>query len=541
MTPTRFKLSRLTAFGLILSQAVGLGTWSYNAVAQSPNAASRPALPTPMSASTLIGLDQPPQIAPPPNKTALPDTPTPSYLGNAKSGESKAQFNDLIQLYQDAAFSDPVLNAARFNYQASKELFWQGLSLLLPQANATPGGTRYYQHGTGATVVSPNAGNSRVFDQKSYTVTLTQPVFNMAALEAFKQGDLNTKIADMNFFQAQQDLILRVSQAYFDALTSQDNVALYRNKKDLIKQQLDVAQAKFDAGLATIVDVNTAQASYDLTISQEIAAQADLVVKKGVLEQLVGHPVGPLKPLVKAAKIDGVLKDPRSKSKENKSIPLVDSVNPALPPGQTLDDWINQTEAANFKVLASQLTVSLAESTYRAAQALNYPSLNLVGTSGYNTSNGTPNNYSPSQTTVYNNTIALQMTIPLVSGGFNSSVIRQNAALVDTAKANYDNARRTAAQNTRAAFTGFYGGLASVKAFEAAERSAESAVESSRLGFQVGTLINIDVLIAVDTLFTTRSQLQQARYSTILNALKLKASASSLSDEDLLAINSLLR
>ena len=541
MTPSRFRLSRLTAFGLILSQSLGLGTWSLPALAQSPTAAARPALPTPMSASSLIGLEQPPQIAPLPNKTALPDNATPSYLANSKASDNKTQFNDLIQLYQDAAFSDPVLNAARFNYQASKELYWQGLSLLLPQANATPGGTRYYQHGAGTTVVSTGAGNSRVFDQKSYTVTLTQPVFNVAALEAFKQGDLNTKIADMNFFQAQQDLILRVSQAYFDALTSQDNVALYRNKKDLIKQQLDIAQAKFDAGLATIVDVNTAQASYDLTTSQEIAAQADLVVKKGVLEQLVGHPVGPLKPLVKAAKIDGVLKDPRSKSKENKSAPLVDSVNPILPPGQTLDDWINQTEAANFKVLASQLSVTLSESTYRAAQALNYPSINLVGTSGYNTSNGTPNNYSPSQTNVYNNTLALQMTIPLVSGGFNSSVIRQNAALVDTAKANYDNARRTAAQNTRAAFTGFYGGLASVKAYEAAERSSESAVESSRLGFQVGTLINIDVLIAVDTLFTTRSLLQQARYSTVLNALKLKASASTLSDEDLIAINSLLR
>jgi len=135
----------------------------------------------------------------------------------------------------------------------------------------------------------------------------------------------------------------------------------------------------------------------------------------------------------------------------------------------------------------------------------------------------------------------LQMTIPLVSGGFNSSVIRQNAALVDQAKANYDNARRTAAQNTRTAFTGFYGGLASVKAFEAAERSSTSALESSKLGFQVGTLINLDVLIALDTVITTRSQLQLARYSTILNAIKLKAHASALSDEDLIAVNALLR
>ena len=539
MNRARFRLSRLTALGLVLSQALGLNSWNTAAFAQSPNAASKSALPTPVSPSSLLGLEQPPQIAPLPSKAALPNSSAPSTVNSAN--EQKGQLTDLIQLYQEAAFSDPVLNAARFNYQASKELYWQGLSLLLPQANATPGGTRYYQHGAGTTVVATGPGNSRVFDQKNYTVTLTQPVFNLGALEAFKQGDLNTKIADMRFYLAQQDLIIRVSQAYFDALTSQDNVELYRNKKGLIKQQLEIAQAKFDAGLATIVDVNTAQAALDLANSQEIGAQADLVVKRGVLEQLVGRPVGPLRPLIKEAKIDGVLKDPRSKSKDAKGIPIAESVNPQLPPGQTLDDWINQAEAANFNVLAGQLTVSLAESTYRASQALNYPSLNLVGTSGYNTSNGTPNNYTPANTNVYNNTVALLMTIPLVSGGFNSSVIRQNAALVDQAKANYDNARRIAAQNTRTAFTGFYGGLASVKAYEAAERSSNSALESSKLGFQVGTLINIDVLIALDTLITTRSQLQQARYSTILNAIKLKAHAAALTDEDLIAINALLR
>ena len=540
MTEARFRLSRQTFFSVFLIQALGFGAPINSAYAQVA-VGGRPALPTTISPQSLTGLEMPPQFVAAP-KSALPNDAAPSSLSNnPNSATNVGQMADLIRLYQDAAFSDPVLNAARFNYQASKELFWQGLSLLLPQASASPGGTRYYQHGVGSTVVQAGPGNSRVFDQKNYAVTLTQPVFNMAALEAFKQGDLNTKIADMNFFQAQQDLILRVSLAYFDALTSQDNVELYRNKKSLIKQQLEVAQAKFDAGLATIVDVNTAQASYDLANSQEIGAQADLVVKRGILEQLVGHPVGLLKPLVKDAKIDGVLKDPRTISKDGKGNIIAESVNPQLPPGQTLNDWINQTEAANFKVLSSQLSVSLAESTYRAAQALNYPSLNLVGTSGYNTSNGTPNSYQPAQTNVYNNTVALQMSIPLVSGGFNSSVIRQNAALVDAAKANYDNIRRTAAQNTRAAFTGFYGGLASVKAYEAAERSSQSALDSSKLGFQVGTLINIDVLIALDTLFTTRSQLQQARYSTILNALRLKASASSLSDEDLLAINSLLR
>ncbi|WP_197711806.1 hypothetical protein [Polynucleobacter necessarius] len=149
-----------------------------------------------------IGLDQPPQIAPRPSKTALPNAFAPSSV-IPSAAEQQRKLADLIQLYQEAAFSDPVLNAARFNYQASKELYWQGLSLLLPQANATPTGTRYYQHGAGTTVVATGPGNSRVFDQKSYTVTLTQPVFNLSALEAFKQGDLNTKIADMRFYSAQ--------------------------------------------------------------------------------------------------------------------------------------------------------------------------------------------------------------------------------------------------------------------------------------------------------------------------------------------------
>ena len=537
MTPARFRIPQLISLSLVLSQVTGGLALSTSSMAQSANG-SKPSLPIPLTTQNLVGLERPPQIVPAMQEAIAAGGALSNVNGNGLANADQA--TDLIRLYQEAAFSDPILTAARFNYQASKELFWQGLSLLLPQANVAPGATRYYQHTAGSSATNAVTG-SRVYDQKNYTVTLTQPVFNMAALEAFNQGDLNTKIADMRFFLAQQDLILRVSQAYFDALTSQDNVELFRNKKSLIKQQLDIAQAKFDAGLATIVDVNTAQAALDLANSQEIAAQADLIVKRGVLEQLAGRPVGALRPLTKTAKIDGVLKDPRSQTKDGYTPPPTDSVNPLLPKGQTLDDWILQAETANFNVLAGQLSINLAQSTFKASQALNYPSLNLVGTAGYNTSNGVSNSLSPSQTNIYNNTIALQMTIPLVSGGYASSLIRQNAALIDVAKANYDNARRTAAQNTRAAFTGFYGGLASVKAYEAAERSSTSALESSKLGFQVGTLINIDVLIALDTVITTRSQLQLARYNTILNAIRLKAHVASLTDEDLISINTLLR
>jgi len=472
----------------------------------------------------------------PPALTTPASSSVPAFSNfsiNPRDAVNFGQNMDLIRLYQEAVFNDPVLNSARFNYAANKEIYWQGLSTLLPQVSANPTATRFFQHGE---------GRNRVFDQKSYTVSLTQPVFNAAALEVFKQGDLTTKVTDLQFLQAQQDLVIRVSQAYFDVLTAQDNVELFQNKKVLIKQQLQAAQSKFEAGSATIVDANDAQARFDLANAQETAAQAELIVRRGVLEQIVGHPVPPLKPLAKDAKIEGVVADPRAKSKDAKGLPIAESINPKLPPGQALDDWIKQAEAANYGVLASQLNVDIAQSSYRGSLAANYPTVNFVGTAGFNAANGSPTNFNPSTTqNIFNNTIALQMSLPIFSGGFNNSVIRQRAALVDKAKSDYDNLRRTAAQATRQAFTGFYGGLATVRAYEAAEKSSASALASSQLGFDVGTLINLDVLIALDALFTTRATLYKARYDTILNALKLKAQAASLTDQDLFAVNALLK
>ena len=525
-----------------LAQTGGQSATPNVTIESQPETTAKPrsAIPKPLTAADLTGLQIPPDMV---VKQSL-GVPTPPSASNLMSSNpfniAPGQAIDLMGLYQEAAFSDPVLNSARFLYESKQELFWQGLSVLMPQIVASPGVTRYYQHAAENSALQTFTGNSRVYGQRNYAVTLTQPLFNASAFEVFRQGDLNTKVADMGFYQAQQDLVLRVSQAYFDVLYSQDNVELYKSKIGLIKQQLNAANARFDAGLATIVDVNIAQSGYDLAIAQEIAAQADLVVKRGILEQLVGRPVPALKPLAKEAKIDGVVRDPQAKVKEVLPAPS-ENINPQLPPGQTLNDWIHQAETANFGVLGALLNVDIASSNYRAALATNYPTLNFVGSAAYNSNNGvTFSNIAASQN-IYNNTVALNLTIPIFSGGYNASLIRQNAALVDKAKADYDNLRRTAAQNTRQAFTGFYGGLASVKAYEAAERSTTSAAESSQLGFEVGTLISIDVLLAFDALINARLSLNQARYNTIMNALKLKSYAGTLTDSDLTSINGLLR
>ena len=519
----------LTSPASVLAQAV-----NQNQSRNAPTAGQVTVLPD-TSAKTPSAIQGNQNLSLPPALTSPSSSGVPAF-SNLSSKPRDTNFGpnmDLMRLYQEAAFNDPVLNSARFNYAANKEIYWQGLSTLLPQVSANPTATRFFQHGE---------GNSRIFEQKSYTVALTQPVFNAAALEVFKQGDLVTKVADLQFLQAQQDLVIRVSQAYFDVLTAKDNVELFQNKKGLIKQQLQAAQSKFEVGSATIVDANDAQARFDLANAQETAAQAELIVRRGVLEQIVGRPVLHLKPLAKDAKIEGVVADPRVTARDAKGIPIADSVNPKLPPGQELNDWVMQAEAGNYGVMVSQLNVDIAQSAYRGSLAAHFPTVNFVGTTGFNASNGSPTNFNPSTTqNIYNNTVALQMSVPIFSGGFNNSVIRQRAALLDKAKSDYDNLRRTAAQATRQAFTGFYGGLATVKAFEAAEKSSASALASSQLGFDVGTLINLDVLIALDALFTTRATLYKARYDTILSALKLKAQAAVLSDQDLLAINALLK
>jgi outer membrane protein len=178
----------------------------------------------------------------------------------------------------------------------------------------------------------------------------------------------------------------------------------------------------------------------------------------------------------------------------------------------------------------------------KRAYAGHAPSVDFVLQRGYSDSDGTlPQNGSVISSKSYSNQAIIQLTVPIFSSGYNQSVVREKAALANKALADLENTRRSVAQTTRQAYLGFNNGLAQVKAYEAAEVSALSALESNKLGYEVGVRINIDVLNAQDTLFTTRRDLAKARYDTILNGLKLKAQAAVLSDEDLQAVNALLK
>ena len=443
---------------------------------------------------------------------------------------------DLIKLFQEAAQYDPAYLSAKNTYIAGKEAYWQAFSVLLPQITGT------YSTGHTDLRFDPNlAKYDYGFSSSGWGLQLTQPLFNWAVFEKYKQGDLLTGVAENTFAQAQQDLILRVSQAYFDALTSQDNLDLYRNKKGLIKQQLDQAKRNFEVGTATIVDTNEAQSRYDLVIAQEIAAESDLVVKKSALEQIVGRPIDAILPLVKQAKIEQVVEGRKIKFlKKDKgefaSNDLVESLH--LPTGQSMEDWARQVEEVNYNVVISRLNSEIAKSNYNSSRASRLPTVNLVGSTGYNTQLGSLTSALPN--TYYSTQYGLQLSMPIFTGGYISSAIRQNAALYDKTVTDLDLIKKTNATAAKQAYLGFNSGLKQVKAYEAAEKSALSSLQSNKVGYEVGVRINIDVLNAQDQLITTQSSLYKSRYDTIMNGLKLKSLAAVLTDDDLIAVNALL-
>ena len=439
--------------------------------------------------------------------------------------------NDLLTLYRQAALSDPVFNAAKYSYLAGKEKLWQGFSVLTPQIAAVGSETKNNLTKKGESEVQ--------LKSRAWSVRLTQPLFNWDKWEQFRQGDLNASIAEAQYAAAEQDLVLRVTEAYFNVLNAQDTLNLARNKKTLIKEQLEQAKRNFEVGTATITDTHEAQSRYDLVVAQELVAESDLLIKRSALEQLTGASIGNLKSLSSQAKIEIIAKERKVKLKNNQKPSKVNiETAVAVQPNQDIQGWIKQAEDVSYSIIASKLAYEVAQKDTNRAIAGHAPSIDLIAQRGYNDteSGGIGVNYKG-----YASQATIQVTIPLFSGGYTQSVVREKSALASKALADYENTRRSVAQATRQAYLGFTSGLAQVKAYEAAEISALSALDSNKLGYEVGVRINIDVLNAQDTLFTTRRDLAKSRYDTILNGLKLKAQAAVLSDEDLQAVNALLK
>ena len=419
-----------------------------------------------------------------------------------------AQAADLIQVYQQALANDATYASARSALSAGQEQITQGRSGLLPSVYASgtnlrnSGDINPYVDGIG------RLGKSDAdYHTNTYTVSLSQPLFNWANWQQYQQSKLAQATAEAAFAQAQQDLITRVAQAYFDVLTAQDNLTATQAQKVATTEQLASAKRNFEVGTQTITDTHEAQAAYDLVVAQEFAAINDLDNKRAALQVIIGQVPGDLAPLR-----TGV------------------TISPPSP--AAVEPWVSSAESQNYAVVAAQLNVEIAKREIERNRAGHMPTLNLVASAGHQMQTaGTVANV---------NSVGVSWSVPLFSGFAVTSKVRETIALEDKARNDLEATRRAASQNARQAYLGMNSGLAQVKALEAAEVSSKSSLDSNKLGYQVGVRINIDVLNAQKLLYSTQKDLSKARYDTIMNGLRLKSAAGSLKEEDLAPVNALL-
>ncbi len=419
---------------------------------------------------------------------------------------------DLLALTRDALLNDPTFVGARFSQQASAEAEPQARANLLPNLSASLAET--------ATRVDLRADDQfgtnlqKTFNSWGPAINLTVPVYNAQYWDGLSQAKLTVRQSEAQLQQARTDLLVRIAQAYFDVLASQDALAALRENKKAVSEQLAQAKREFEVGTKTIVDTHEAKARYDQIDAQEQVARGDLAVRQSALQAIIGRDAGELRPL----------RDP---------------VELTPPQPNDVESWAHNAESASYSVQSARAGLEIAHYATVSAHDAYLPSVNVTGSMQYQRSdNGSI--YIPFNNTQTTSQLGITLTVPVFTGGAIQSKVREAHAREDRAEQDLELSRRTAALAARQAYTGVDYGLAQVQALESAEVSAKTQVESTRLGYQVGVRINLDVLNANTQLFNTQRDLKKARYDFLMSGLKLKAAAGALDDADIERVNGLL-
>jgi outer membrane protein len=437
--------------------------------------------------------------------------PSPLLLAALLGASNVAQAADLLETFRAAQANDPVFAVARATQQAGQEKLPQGRSLLLPSislsANSTFNDQNIQYRGT---TFLP--GGSNRYNSHGYGVNLTQPLFRQQNWLAYTEAELQVVQSEAQFKIAGQDLILRVAQAYFDVLIAQDSVQLAEAQKTAIAEQLEQAKRNFEVGSATITDTHEAQARYDLTSAQEIAAQNDLEIRKRALQQLIDAMPKDLKHLGKGFKLEA-------------------------PQPADMEKWVDEAQLNSLQLATAQAGAEIAEKEVARNRGGHYPTLDLVANYANNQSNGGSFGVGSDTTS---KSVGVQLNMPLFQGGAVNSKWREAEANRERARQTLEDTRRSVALQTRQAYLGVVSGIAQVKALQQALTSSESVLEASKLGQEVGVRTNLDVLNAQQQLYATRRDLYQAEYNYLISQLRLKAAVGSLSEEDLGRVNQAL-
>ena len=425
-----------------------------------------------------------------------------SLISNFLKGEN------LEEIYELALKNDPLLKAAEATYRAGKENKAQGRAGLLPTLSISG---------------SSNWNEYRVLDQiidqynsNNYSGRLSQPIFRMDKWFQFKRGKSLSDSAQAEFGYQQQETMIRVASAYFNVLNSIDSLNAARAEEKAIGKQKDLAKKRFEVGLAAITEVQETQAAYDLTVVSRISREAQLDSARETLNSIVGKEIALLSPL-----------------KESFEISLPDPLD--------RESWVTLGLKNNLQLKSAKFQREAAKHSARAATSNHLPQIDIVGRVTKSTSKqgkfgGFIQNplFGVEQDT---RQYAIQFNLPLYAGGSISSARRQAFANYDRAKEQTIYTERSIIRDVRSNHFGVQTQVANVTARKQALASAESALEATQIGYEVGSRNTVDLLDSQKRLFQAQRDYASSRYEYIIAMLRLKASVGSLNPGDLISIS----
>ena len=431
--------------------------------------------------------------------------PMPAFAADQVS--LQAQPLKLMDVYQQALAHDATLASALSTNRAAQEIIEQGKALYRPTVNfnAETNALKSSFH-----YLSTSSTDRSQFENYRYGVDARQPIFRQQNLIQIDQATTQVSIADKQLNVAQQALMLRTTQAYFDVLMAQDRIDLIVAQKTAIAGQLAQAQANFDLGSATITDANEAQARYDLVVAQEIAALNEFEIAKHAVQAITGQ-------------LPQRLANVKLQLKANEM-------------GLSMATWQELALLNNLNIQIQQDTAKLAEQEIARNQAGHLPTLDAVASYTNSYANGTISRFGAGNE-LQVGSIGLQLQIPLYEGGAVSSRVRQAQLNKQRAQDDLTAVRRQTELDTQRAYLNLSSSIAQLKALDQAVISSQSQLDATQLGYQVGVRTSVDVLNAQQQFFSAKRDVAQARYNYLINIIRLKAAAGVVAAADLVDIN----
>jgi outer membrane protein len=451
-----------------------------------------------------------------------------AVLAAASLAAFNASAADLKEVYTRALTNDPLIREADANRLATRESKPQAVAALLPQISANA--SQLKNESTGSqTVVDIDEASGEVTigsaeretegTRQVWNLELRQSIFRWQNWAELKRSDVEGAQAEAEYVVAQQDLIVRAAEAYFNVLAAQDTLEAAQAAHDAIGRQLEQSEKRFEVGLIAVTDVQDAKAAYDSATAALIQAKRNLATNGEILRELTGDAWETLE-------------------KPGSDMPL------ASPDPENAEDWVKLAMDQNARLAASRLAADVTRQVVNIERGGHFPEVDFVVSRGDFDDDGNFTNQGgitfPNDTDSEDTTYGVQVTLPIFSGGATSSRVRQAQYRNIAARERLERTVRETERSTRDAYLGVNSEVARVQSLKQAVESAQTALQATEAGYEVGTRTSVDVLQARQRLFQSQTDYARSRYDYLLNVLRLQQAAGTLDSEGLDDLNALL-